>query len=113
MTTEFVLRLDKKRAEHLKKEARKRRKTPNALMRQALDNLIGEASSNGQNAKGVGWKEHFEWLRKHDRKPTPAKTGAGWPKRLKHLKKLDREYGKKLPILDIVEQMRAIDMNGC
>lgn len=83
MTTEFVLRFDKRRAEHLKREARRRRKTPNALMRQALDNLIGEPNPGGKTGKatkrrskekteketkGVGWAEHFKWLREHGRR---------------------------------------------
>ena len=96
MTTEFVIRLDKKRAEHFKKEARKRRKTPNAILRQALDNFIGEPPST-RNGKVT--------------KPKPK--AAGWPARLRDLRRLSREAGHKPVNTDIVAEFRAIDLDGC
>lgn len=84
MTTALVLRLDKKRAELVKQEARKRGSTRNAVVRQALDKLLGEprtlpVKQNGvlkngakkagkKPSKGVGWAEHFKWMEKHGRK---------------------------------------------
>ena len=96
MTIEFVLRLDKKRAEHLGKEARRRRKSRAAVVEQALDNFIGEPPSkrNGKTTK-------------------PKSKGAGWPARLRELRRLSREAGHKPLNRDIVAEFRAIDLDGC
>ena len=96
MTTEFVFRLDKKRTERLTEVARKRRKSRGALVRQAIDNLL-EQPPSGRNGKAT--------------KPKTEVKGAGWPARLKELRRLSREAGHKPLNRDIVAEFRAIDRN--
>jgi hypothetical protein len=62
----LALRLPPEKMARLKAAGRKRSVSRSEIMRQLLDKFL-EKEKPG---KGAGWKEHFEWLRKHGRKIT-------------------------------------------
>ena len=64
MTATLVVRLSKKELAAVDLAARKKTQSRSAFVRQLLRQHTHEAESS----KGVNWREHFEWQRKHGRK---------------------------------------------
>jgi hypothetical protein len=63
MTETLVVRLDRKELADIDAAARKRSISRSAYVRALLRREI-----QAEPKKGVGWAEHFEWLRKHGRR---------------------------------------------
>ena len=64
MTQMLAVRLPRDKMARLKAAAKKRSITRSDIVRQLVDKFLEQEKPG----PGVGWKEHFEWLRKHGRK---------------------------------------------
>lgn len=64
MTEMLAVRLPREKMARLKAAAKKRSISRSEMVRQVVDKFLAEEKPT----KGVGWKEHFEWLQKHGRR---------------------------------------------
>lgn len=63
MTEILAVRLPQEKMAKLKRAAEKRSVSRSEIVRQLVDEFLDDEKPGA----GVGWKEHFEWLRKHGR----------------------------------------------
>ena len=64
MTEMLAVRLSRDKMARLKAAAKKRSVTRSEMVRQLVEKFLMDEKPG----PGVGWKEHFEWLRKHGQK---------------------------------------------
>ena len=64
MTEMLAVRLPREKMARLKAAAKKRSVSRSDIVRQLVDKFLEDEKPGA----GVGWKEHFEWLRKHGRR---------------------------------------------
>ena len=67
MTEMLAVRLPREKMARLSAAAKKRSVSRSDIVRQLVDKFL---ENEPTAKKGVGWKEHFEWLHKHGRKIT-------------------------------------------
>lgn len=112
MTTAFVVRLDKEQAARLRSAARKRSKSKNAIVREALDKYLAheKARPARRSVKAKPVRESNkepDWEASGIPQTEPGK-GAGWPERLRELQAMARDVQIKGHPED---DLREIDRN--